>query len=174
MKRPCRHLPPLRAAWALPESRPRYASAAKPPGARSLARSTCARAGACSWSETISDWLIITAFYADCATESEPAGRSGFSWIVTAVTSAQAACVLAEQLGIRLLWLPRQHPKLNPVDHLWRGLKNNPVANRQFTNVDELASYAKDWVGALTPTQTLRKAGLLSPNSWLRRLRKTL
>ena len=81
---------------------------------------------------------------------------------------------LAAKLGVRLFWLPRQHPKLNPVDHLWRGLKNHFAANRQFASVDDLASHAEGWVRALTPTQTLRKAGLLSPNCRLRRLRKTL
>ena len=81
---------------------------------------------------------------------------------------------LAQRLGIRLLWLPRQHPKLNPVDHLWRGLKNPLAANRQFASVDDLATYAEDWVRSLTPAQTLRKAGLLSPKCWLKKLRKTL
>ena len=53
-------------------------------------------------------------------------------------------------------------------------MKNNLAANRQFASVDELASYAESWVRALTPTQTLRKAGLLSQNCWLKKLRKTL
>ena len=48
----------------------------------------------------------------------------------------------AEKRGLRLLWLPRQHPKLNPVEPRWRGLKNDLAANRQFASVDELASYA--------------------------------
>jgi transposase len=81
---------------------------------------------------------------------------------------------LAAELDIRLLWLPRQCPKLNPVDHLWRGLKNTLAANRQFANVDALASYAEDWVCTLTLTQTLRKAALLSENCWLKQLRKIL
>ena len=81
---------------------------------------------------------------------------------------------LAEQLHIRLLWLPRQHPKLNPVDHLWRGLKNDLAANRQFASVDEQARHAEAWVRALTPTQTLRKVGLLSKHCWLKEVRKTL
>ena len=81
---------------------------------------------------------------------------------------------LAEKLGIRLFWLPRQPPKLNPVDHLWRGLKNDLAAHRQFASVDELATDAESWVRTLTPSQTLRKAGLLSQNCWLKKLRKTL
>ena len=81
---------------------------------------------------------------------------------------------LAAQLGLRLFWLPRQPPKLNPADHLWRGLKNYFAANRQFAGVDELASRAESWGQALTPTQTLRKAGLLSKHCWLGKVRKTL
>ncbi len=64
---------------------------------------------------------------------------------------------LAEKLGIQLFWLPRQHPKLNPVDHLWRGLKNTLAANRQFASVDELAAYAEAWVRALTPPRRCEK-----------------
>ena len=81
---------------------------------------------------------------------------------------------LAERLGIRLLWLPRQHPKLNPVDHLWRGLKNTLAANRQFASVDELAGHAAAWVRTLTPVQTLCKAGLLSRKCWLGQVRRTI
>lgn len=104
-------------------------------------------------------------------------GACGALWLLLDRHSSHqspSSLRLGEKLGIRLLWLPRQHPKLNPVDHLWRGLKNDLAANRQFTNVDELASYAHGWVRALTPTQTLRKAGLLSKNCWLGKLRKTL
>ena len=81
---------------------------------------------------------------------------------------------LADQLNIRLLWLPRQCPKLNSVDHLWRALKNALSANRQFTSIDEQARHAVAWVRALTPKQTLRKAGLLAENCWLKAVRKTL
>ena len=81
---------------------------------------------------------------------------------------------LAAQLDIRLLWLPRQHPKLNPVDPLWRGLKNNLAANRQFTRIDEKVRHAVACVCTLTLTQTLRKAGLLAENCRLKEVRKIL
>ena len=81
---------------------------------------------------------------------------------------------LAAALAMRLLWMPRQHPKLNPVDHLWRGLKNDLAANRQFVSVDDLASHAEAWVQSLTATQALREAGLLSKNCWLKKVRRTL
>ena len=88
--------------------------------------------------------------------------------------AVRAACARAAALDIRLFWLPRQHPRLNPVDHLWRGLKNDLAANRQFDSIEELAAYAEDWMRTLTPAQTLRKAGLLSPKCWLKNLCKTL
>ena len=81
---------------------------------------------------------------------------------------------LAAALNIRLLWLPRQCPRLNPVDHLWRGLKNDLAANRQFASIDEQTRYAENWVRTLSPLQTLRRAGLLSKHCWLKEVRKTL
>lgn len=105
------------------------------------------------------------------------AGAKGALWLLLDSHSTHRSLTtlrLAEQLDIRFFWLPKQSPKLNPVDHLWRGLKGELAANRQFADVDELARYAQAWVYRLTPTQTLRKAGLLSENCWLRKLRKTL
>ena len=81
---------------------------------------------------------------------------------------------LAAQLGITLFWLPKQCPELNPVDHLWGGLKNRLAANRQFPSVDDQARHALAWLHRLSPTQTLRKAGLLSPRCWLREVRRTI
>jgi transposase len=39
---------------------------------------------------------------------------------------------LAAQLNIQLIWLPKQHPELNPLDHLYKELKGKLAANRQF------------------------------------------
>ena len=60
----------------------------------------------------------------------------------------------------------QRRPKAGLLHHSDRGC--------QYASVDELASHAQSWVHALTPTQTLRKAGLLSNNCWLKNLRKTL
>jgi transposase len=75
---------------------------------------------------------------------------------------------LAAQLGFQLLWLPKQCPELNPVDHLWRELKRLMAANRQFRTVDQGADYAERWFLGLTTRAALRKAGILSENFWLK------
>jgi transposase len=78
--------------------------------------------------------------------------------------------VLARELGIELVWLPKQSPELNPMDQLWRELKRLMAANRQTDSIDELATYAQEWVLGLTPEQALKKSGVLSKNFWLRNL----
>jgi transposase len=75
---------------------------------------------------------------------------------------------LAVELGIELVWLPKQWPELNAMDHLWRELKRLIAANRQAASIDELAGEAADWVLGLRPREALRKAGILSPTFWLR------
>lgn len=78
--------------------------------------------------------------------------------------------VLAERLRIELVWLPKQSPKLNPMDQLWRELKRLVAANRQADSIDELADEAEQWVMRLSPAEALRKAGVLSKNFWLKDL----
>jgi transposase len=81
---------------------------------------------------------------------------------------------LARRLGIKLHLLPKQSPELNAVDHLWRHVKEHTAANRQYDTVDELASNARAWTLVLSNNAALRKAGLLAPNSWLRRFSQNL
>lgn len=85
----------------------------------------------------------------------------------TAIRSQQ----LASRLKITLIWLPHQTPELNAMDHLWRDLKGELAANRQFSSIEELAEKAEHWILHLTNHQALKKAGLLSPNCWLRQLK---
>ena len=89
----------------------------------------------------------------------------GHSAHKTAATRA-----LARRLGIKLHQLPKQSPELNAVDHLWRHVKEQTAANRQYVSVDELATHAKDWTLGLSKTEALRKSGLQAPNNWLRRI----
>ena len=169
-----RHLPPLRAAWALRGQQAEVRISGKN-ARRSLFGSLDLRTGRrvlmASRHQRLAD------FHRFLRRLRHGVGACGALWLLLdrhGSHQSPSSLRLAAKLGIRLLWLPRQHPKLNPVDHLWRGLKNNLAANRQFASVDELAAYAEAWVRTLTPAETLRKAGLLSPNCWLRRLRKTL
>jgi len=75
---------------------------------------------------------------------------------------------LAARLGIVFLWLPKQCPELNPMDHLWRPLKGKVAANRQYRTVDQQAQSAEGWLLGLSNRHALRMAGVLSPRFWLR------
>jgi hypothetical protein len=68
------------------------------------------------------------------------------------------------------VWLPRQWPELNAMDQLWRELKRLVAANRQADSIEDLAEQAEHWVLGLRPQEALRKAGILSPRFWLKRL----
>jgi transposase len=94
-------------------------------------------------------------------------------WLLLDEASAHTAAgtrQLAAQLSIELVWLPKQWPELNAMDQLWRELKRLMAANRQATSIDELTEQAAQWVLGLRKQEALRKAGVLSPNFWLRKL----
>lgn len=73
-------------------------------------------------------------------------------------------------LTIELIWLPKQCSELNAMDQLWRGLKDEISANYQFNDIEEHASWAKEWILSLTSGEALTKAGIFSENFWLRSL----
>ena len=78
--------------------------------------------------------------------------------------------VLAAQIDIVLIWLPKQCSELNAMDQLWKELKDDLAANRQFKNIDEAVDYAEQWVLNLTNNQALQKAGVFSKSYWLSHL----
>jgi hypothetical protein len=53
--------------------------------------------------------------------------------------TANASQTSAAQLGIRLLWLPKRAPELNPMDTLWGQAKDVISANKQYTSIDQQA-----------------------------------
>lgn len=77
---------------------------------------------------------------------------------------------LAEELNILLFWLPKHAPELNPMDQLWRHLKQHVAANRQAESIDQLADEAEAWILRLSPKEARRKSGLLSKRAWLKNL----
>jgi transposase len=77
---------------------------------------------------------------------------------------------LAAELNIRLFWLPKHAPELNPMDQLWRPMKHYVAANRQAETIDQLADEAEAWILNLSSRDARRKAGLLSNRSWLKNL----
>ena len=169
-----RHLPPLRAAWAL-RGQQAQVRISGTNDRRSLFGTLDLRTGRRVL--LVSDHQRLADFQRFLRRLRHGVGACGALWLLLDRHGSHchpSSLRLAAELGIRLLWLPRQCPKLNPVDHLWRGLKNTLAANRQFADVDELASHAQGWTRRLTLRQTLRKAGLLSRNCWLREVRRTL
>ena len=83
--------------------------------------------------------------------------------------TAPQSIALAEELGIELVWLPKQASELNPVDTLWRDLKREVSANQQYLTVEAHAEAGVSWLMRLSPREALRKAGALSAHFWLRR-----
>lgn len=84
--------------------------------------------------------------------------------------TAGTSQTLAAQSGIRLKWLPKRSPHLNPMDHLWRHVKGVAAANRQEPSIDALVDHVLAYLHSLTASETLRKAALHSPDFWLHRI----
>jgi transposase len=80
---------------------------------------------------------------------------------------AGASRQLAHQLGIELRWLPKACPELNPVDHLWRHLKKDILANEPLPDLETTLKRAWSYLADLSPHERLRKAGVLSGHFWL-------
>ena len=74
---------------------------------------------------------------------------------------------LARDLGIQLRWLPTACPELNPVDHLWRHLKKDVLANEPLPDLKTTLKYACAYLDDLSSRERLRKAGILSAHFWL-------
>jgi transposase len=84
--------------------------------------------------------------------------------------TAQGSQRVAHALGIQLLWLPKRSPHLNPVEHLWRHAKAVICANHQYPTLQAQVDQFIHYLQSLSPTQRLRKAGVLSGNFWLQKL----
>jgi transposase len=86
--------------------------------------------------------------------------------------TAPKTLALAAGLGVNFLWLPKQWSELNAMDQLWKELKSDVSANRQYPTVDEQADWAERFILGLSPRQALKKAGILSGDFWLKDLCK--
>jgi transposase len=76
--------------------------------------------------------------------------------------------LLADDLGISLRWLPVACPKLNPMDHLWRHIKGDLLANTPQNSLDECVAEVYEYLEDLGPVGWMRKAGLFCEKFWLR------
>ena len=84
--------------------------------------------------------------------------------------TAKASQTLATQLGIRLLWLPKRAPELNPMDTLWGQAKDVISANKQYTSIDQQAESFITHLSSLSNKEALRTSGVLSARFWLRQV----
>ena len=81
--------------------------------------------------------------------------------------TAEESRELAAELGIALRFLPRATPELNAMDHLWRHMKRQALANRRTSTIDESADAACKYILDLRCRERLQLAGVLSGNFWL-------
>jgi hypothetical protein len=97
--------------------------------------------------------------------------RSRPIWLLLDAASAHIAPKskpLAAALNIQLIWLPKQCPELNCMDHLFKEVKADISANYQYENIDEHTAYAEKYILGLKNKQALKRAGILSKNFWLK------
>lgn len=81
---------------------------------------------------------------------------------------AEESIILADELDVALRWLPVACPKLNPMDHLWRHIKGDILANAPCPLLDESVSRVQKYLQDIGPAGWMRKAGLFSEKFWLR------
>lgn len=67
---------------------------------------------------------------------------------------------LATHPRIQLLWLPTYSPHLNPVERIWKVMKQAVAANRAYAQLGMLKQAAREFFADLTPEQALQTASL--------------
>lgn len=80
---------------------------------------------------------------------------------------ARSSRRLAKDLDIQLRWLPKACPELNPLDHLWRHLKKDILANEPLPDLKITLKYACSYLNDLSPSERVCKVGVLSGHFWL-------
>jgi hypothetical protein len=78
---------------------------------------------------------------------------------------------LADDLHIELRMLPTATPELNAMDHLWRHVTGEVLANRPVQSIEQTTLQVCQHIYNLSPQERLKKAGILSGNFWLDALR---
>jgi transposase len=86
--------------------------------------------------------------------------------------TAAESRALVRELAIEVRWLPRATPELNAMDHLWKHVKANVLANQPTRSMDQSAEAACQYILGLSRRERLRKAGILSGRFWLAKLSK--
>ncbi len=74
---------------------------------------------------------------------------------------------MAKELHRELRFLPKATPELNAMDHLWRHVKGQALANWPIQSIDAAADGACRHLLEMSRQERLRKAGVLSGHFWL-------
>ncbi len=82
--------------------------------------------------------------------------------------TATASPDLADQLEIKLIWLPERAPELNPMDTLWGQGKDAISVNKQYATLDEQVGSFVAHLDGLSNKEALQTSGIMSENFWLR------
>ena len=74
-------------------------------------------------------------------------------------TSQAVEALIEEHERLKVLLLPARSPQDNPIEEVWRVLKNTIAANLD-RSLSALKAACRAFFGTLTPKQTLNMAGL--------------
>ncbi len=85
--------------------------------------------------------------------------------------TAQRSRQLARDLHVDVRFLPVATPELNSMDHLWRHVTAEALANRPVRSIDETTDHVCTHIFMMSPEQRLNQAGVLAEKFWLRSLR---
>ena len=75
---------------------------------------------------------------------------------------------LADDLRIRLLWLPHRAPDLNPMDELWGQAKDITSANLQYPTIEAHVTDFIAYLESRSNWEARHTAGTLSKHFWLK------
>jgi transposase len=81
--------------------------------------------------------------------------------------TAKGSKRLARSMGMKLVWLPKRSPKLNPVDTLWGQAKDVVTPNYQYEDIDDSVERFVEHLEGLSNLEALRTIGALNSNFWL-------
>lgn len=74
----------------------------------------------------------------------------------------------AEKAHLTIAWLLFHSPELNPIEDIWRLLKQAVAANRVYDSMQTLLDHALAWLKACRPESLLTRSGLNSSKfDWL-------
>lgn len=114
---------------------------------------------------------MSAAFFQDFLRRLRRTYRGKPIWILldnASAHSTKASMRLAEKLDITLIFLPKQCPELNAMDHFWRELKKAVSSNHQYKDIDQHVASAIRYNKRINRKGALRKAGILAENFWLK------